>query len=402
MPVQAFTGDLVVLRRMARVRKGTVVAMFIEGERPLLRQPGELLLPDRNPLKHRISVMPISTEPVRLRVRVIDLRTLDGQHLEEIELGITVRLAADQPERILELAAKRGPHVGEFLNEQVREGVENTARAGVKMTTHAELVRHGVASVLRERWLPRSFVGLLAVLDFEVLDEQWAGPTVVHRPHVSPPLPAAGTRATGVPPTGLPAAGFPATGFPAAGERGIVAGAPGDAPVRTGSAPGSGSDAPSVAPEDVRLTNDPRLASIWRRRVPTAPRGLVGARAGDEACVVAVVDSEPPAFESRQLWEDFAGLYDDRHLRLLLCSGRTQADIVRSWFAALGLPARLDAQLQIEASRDRMVVRLPAELADDLGPRWAGLDGPPVAALRRLFPARSLTIGYDEPDRAAQ
>jgi hypothetical protein len=30
VPAQAFTGDLIVLRRMARVRKGTVVAMFTD------------------------------------------------------------------------------------------------------------------------------------------------------------------------------------------------------------------------------------------------------------------------------------------------------------------------------------------------------------------------------------
>jgi hypothetical protein len=346
---------------LARVRAGTVVAMFTEGEPPLLRQPGELLLPDRNPFKHRISVMPITTEPVRLRVRVVDLLTLDGQHLEAVEMSVTVLLNASEPGRLLELAAKRGPGLGAFLNEQVREGIENTARAGVKMNTRAELHRQGLAATLRERWLPRSFVGLLGVTGFDVVAEEWAAPTVVHRPHVSPP-----TGATPPPVQPEPRAPSP-VGLP-------------------------GSAAVAEAP----LSGDARLLGTWRRRLPNVPRGIASAKVGDDACVIAVIDAEPPAFEGRQLWEDFATMLDDRHLRLLLCRGRTYEEVVRSWFSQLGLPARLDHQLGVEVSRGRVDVRLPAELADDLGPRWAGLDGPPVAALRRLLAEDKVVIGYEE------
>jgi hypothetical protein len=148
--------------------------------------------------------------------------------------------------------------------------------------------------------------------------------------------------------------------------------------------------------EDAALQTDVRLVSAWRRRLPAIPRGIVSAKVGDDACVIAVIDSEPPAFESRQLWEDFAGLLEDRRLSLLLCRGRTYEEIVRSWFAQLGLPARLEDQLGVEVVRDRIDVRVPAELADDLGPRWTGLDGPAVAALRRLLAQRKLSIGYDE------
>jgi hypothetical protein len=361
VPDQAFTGDLVILRRLARVRAGTVVAMFTEGEAPLLRQPGELLLPDRNPLKHRISVMPITTEPIRLRVRVVDLLTLDGQHLDAVELSVSVQLNASDPGRLLELAAKRGPGVGAFLNEQVREGIENTARAGVKMNTRAELGRQGLAATLRERWLPRSFVGLLLVTGFDVVAEDWAAPTVVHRPHVSPPSGTTQSAAHSVPREVGPAE------------------LPGSATIANAS-----------------LSADVRLLSTWRRRLPEIPRGLASAKVGDDACVIAVVDAEPPAFEGRQLWEDFATALDDRHLRLLLCRGRTYEEIIRSWFCQLGLPARLSDQLGVEVSRGRVDVRLPAELADDLGPRWTGLDGPPVAALRRLLAQDKVVIGYEE------
>lgn len=346
MPDQAFTGELMVLRRMARVRKGTVVAMFTADERPLLRLPGELLLPDRNPLKHRISVMPITTEPVRLRVRVVDLLTLDGQHLDAIEMSVSVQLNEIETERLLDLAAKRGPQMGHFLNDQVREGIENTARAGIKMTTRAELAERGLAETLRERWLPRSFVGLLSIVDFAVVAEEWAAPTVVHRPYVPTPIPS----------TSRPAG--------------------------------------PTAPEAAELNTDVRLLAAWRRRLPDVPRGVVAARvparsgAGDEACVIAVVDEEPPAFEGRQLWEDFAGMLEDRHLRLLLCRGRTYEEIVRSWFAQLGLPMRLEVQLRVEVSRDRVEVRLPAELADGLGPQ--------VTALRKLLAGRKLSVSYDE------
>ena len=365
MPEQTFTGDLVVLRRLARVRTGTVVAMFTEGELPLLRQPGELLLPDRNPLKHRISVMPINTDPTRLRIKVVDLLTLDGQHLDAIEMTVSVQLNAAEPDRILELAAKRGPHLGEYLNEQVREGIENTARAGVKMNTQADLQREGIAAILKERWLPRSFVGLLRVVDFDVVSDEWARRTVVHRPHVSRPDPTRTRNLEHESPPGSPLS------------------------------------------EEAALQADVRLLSAWRRRLPAAiPRGIVSGKAGDDACVIAVVDQEPPAFESRQLWEDFAGMCDDRHLLLLLCRGRTYEEIVRSWFAQLGLPTRLSDRLGVDVSPDRVDVRLPADLSDELGPSahggaWTGLDGPPVAALRRLLTpsagkARRLTIGYDE------
>ena len=370
MPGQTFTGDLVVLRRLARVRKDTMVAMFTDGQPPLLREPGELLLPDRNPFRHRISVMPISTGPVRLRVRVVDLLTLDGQHLDAIEMAVTVQLNAADPDRLIELAAKRGPRMGDFLNDQVREGIENTARAGVKMNTQGELQRQGVAETLEERWLPRSFVGLLKVVDFQVVSVDWARPTVVHRPHVSPPDP---TRNRGDEP----------------------------GPVK-----------PELA--EAVLQTDVRLLSAWRSRLPTSlPRGLAGARVGEDACVVAVIDVEPPAFEARQLWEDFAGMYDDRHLRLLLCSGGTYAEVVQSWFAQLGLPDRLLDQLVVDVGAARVEVRLPPELADaepgihpggSHGQAWAGLDGPTVAALRRVLSptgstrAPRLVIGYTEQD----
>ncbi len=370
MPDQAFTGELVVLRRMARVRKGTVVAMFTADERPLLREPGELLLPDRNPLKHRVSVMPISTEPVRLRVRVVDLLTLDGQHLDAIEIAVSVRLNQAEPARILELAAKRGPQLGAFLNEQVREGIENTARAGIKMNTRAELARQGVAETLRERWLPRSFVGLLSILEFAVLAEEWASPTVVQRRPGSPPIRLDAATGTGT--HDLEAPDSPNAERPP-GER-----------------------LAELTPHDADLQVDVRLLATWRRRLPILPRGIASAKVGDDTCVIAVVDDEPPAFEGRQLWEDLAEMLEDRHLRLLLCRGRTYEEVVRSWFAQLGLPVRMELMLGVEVGRDRVEVRLPAELADDLGPRWTGLDGAQVAALRRLLAQRKLTIGYDE------
>jgi hypothetical protein len=396
VPDQAFTGDLIVLRRMARVREGTVVAMFTADEKPLLREPGELLLPDRNPLKHRVSVMPISTEPVGLRVRVVDLLTLDGQHLDAIEISVSVQLNQTEPARILELAAKRGPQLGAFLNEQVREGIENTARAGIKMNTRAELARQGVAETLRERWLPRSFVGLLKIVDFAVIAEEWAATTVVRRPPGSAPIrhdgPAHGT-------SGEPASG----GSPQPSQHDLTPPA-------------------TTADQDADLQNDVRLMAGWRRRLPgILPRGIASAKVADDACVIAVVDQEPPAFEGRQLWEDFAGMLDDRHLSLLLCRGRTYEEVIRSWFAQLGLPARMDRQLGVEVGRDRLEIRLPAELADDfgLGPSgwdpsgrgsagrgssgrgssgrgWTGLDGPQVAALRRLLGRRKLSISCEE------
>jgi hypothetical protein len=404
VPAQAFTGDLIVLRRMARVRKGTVVAMFTADEKPLLREPGELLLPDRNPLKHRISVMPISTEPVGLRVRVVDLLTLDGQHLDAIEISVSVQLNQAEPTRILDLAAQRGPQLGAFLNEQVREGIENTARAGIKMNTRAELARQGVAETLRERWLPKSFVGLLRIVDFAVIAEEWAPTTVVRRPHGSAPIKPDGPSdvASAEPPSSRSAATQPTQ--PTQRTRDPM-GPP--EPM----APPDRTQQPTTADHDADLQVDVRLLAGWRRRLPSRmPRGIASAKVAEDACVIAVVDEEPPAFEERQLWEDFAGMLDDRQLSFLLCRGRTYDEVIRSWFAQLGLPMRMEVQLGVEVGRDRLEIRLPAELEDlSGGPSgrgsgsggwsgraWTGLNGPQVAALRRLLGRRKLAISYEE------
>lgn len=398
MPAQAFTGDLIVLRRMARVRKGTVVAMFTADEKPLLREPGELLLPDRNPLKHRISVMPISTEPVGLRVRVVDLLTLDGQHLDAIEISVSVQLNQAEPTRILDLAAQRGPQLGAFLNEQVREGIENTARAGIKMNTRAELARQGVAETLRERWLPKSFVGLLRIVDFAVIAEAWAPTTVVRRPHGSAPIrPDGPTDVASAEPPSSPSAATQPTRDPMGPPQPL--------------APPDRMHQPTTANHDADLQVDVRLLAGWRRRLPSRlPRGIASAKVAEDACVIAVVEEEPPAFEERQLWEDFAGMLDDPQLSFLLCRGRTYDEVIRSWFAQLGLPMRMEVQLGVEVGRDRLEIRLPAELEDlsgrpsgrgpsgrgPSGRAWTGLDGSQVAALRRLLGRRKLSISYEE------
>jgi hypothetical protein len=179
-------------------------------------------------------------------------------------------------------------------------------------------------------------------------------------------------------------------------------------------APASRDHDPLPAPPADRaaLHTDVRLLSTWRRRLPKSlPRGLAGAKVGDDGCVLAVVDDQPPAFEGRQLWEDFAAVFDDRHLVLLLLRGDSYDEVVRSWFSQLGLPGRLQDRLDVDVTRGRVDVRLPADLADDLelgshGRSWTGLDGAPVAALRRLLaPAadsgRKLTVGYqgDRPEQ---
>ena len=324
------------------MRAGTVVLLFLEGRRPVLKKPGEYVWPARNPWQTDVRALPVSVEPVRLLVRLTDLRTLDGQHLEVLELRVVVQfLAAELLSGLTDLAAAHQADLGHHLTEAVRRTIDVSVRAAVGANRRSDLRRQTLLNVLEDRWVPRAFAGgVLTRQRLELVTETWAS---------SPPPPA-------------PTQEGPATPEP-----------------------------PST---DLELSTDVRLRRLWRRSLSFDPVGIAGAQIAGRATVVAVVDRDPPAFETRELWEHVGETYHDDDPSLLIVHGTSYEQIVAGWFAALEVGAGLSPEVAAEPNRDRLTIKLPSGLS--IGhPRWQGPDGSQVAALRRLLPHRVVDVTID-------
>jgi hypothetical protein len=120
--------------------------------------------------------------------------------------------------------------------------------------------------------------------------------------------------------------------------------------------------------------------------------GIAGARVNSHSTVIAVVDRDPPAYEVRELLEDFSAVYDDVDLSLVVVTGDSYEAIVKAWFKQLEVGTGLVADVTADESNDRLVVTVPAKLTP---PRWQGPDGSQVVALRRLLPHQVVDITVD-------
>lgn len=377
-PARLFAGPMVPLRHVAAVRDQTVVLVFIPGEPIGLKEPGALLLPERNPFRSQMKVMAVNTAPVRLRLVVRDLHSADGRPLDRLECRVTVSLANGHGgSRLLQLAARHAPDLGAYLAETVRRGLETALRTAVRSTPAAELSRPDWAATLTERWLPRTFASeTLVMLDFAadasgLPDREPAGDTAATRP---PPA---------VRPSARPWPPEPVDPGPPgrAGRRPPTGEGP-RPPAPDHTAPRSG---PASGP--LELTVDAQLRRIWQRRLGGEVRGLAGAKVGARATVIAVVDQDPPAYESRQLWEDFCAAYRVSTLTVAVCTATGYPDLVHQWWAGLGFPPELGVAVRDDFP-DSLVIGLPEALDPDSGAdrRWQGPDGSQAAALRRLLP----------------
>ena len=321
------TGEPHPLDRMVTVQPNTVVVIFEQDSVPRLKFPGEYLTPGLLPSLRPVQVLAVNTAPVELDVTVDHLVTMDGHDIENCTVRVTVQLSdRDQYASVTSLAAEFGTELEAYLLQRVETDVATGMHAAVKMNRLADLRRPTVQQELAERWLPRSFAGgTLVRRDFDVREISWPkdGP-------ISVPLPQA--KSPKVEPTNSVPRPLP------------------NPDARTAS--------PSQAME---LSMDTRLRRIWRRYADPQVRGIAGAKVGNAATVIAVVDREPGAYEGSRVREAFGNYYEDHSLHVVAAVADSYEDLVRAWFKQVdGSPGRL---ISVRSFDDDSVLRIGVDQA---------------------------------------
>jgi len=348
------TGEPHPLDRMVTVQPNTVVVVFEQDTAPRLKFPGEYLTPGLLPSLRPVQVLAVNTGPVDLDVTVDHLVTMDGHDIEKCMVRVTVELSdRDRYASVAALAAEFGTELEAYLLQRVETDVVMGMHAAVKMNRLADLRRSTVQQELAERWLPRSFAGgALVRRDFDVREITWPkdGPISVpipqtKSPKVEPPLSAAR-------PLPIPA---PRT---------------------------------AAASSVTELSMDARLRRIWRQYAEPELRGIAGAKVGNSATVIAVVDREPGAYEGSRVREAFGNYYEDRNLHFVAAVMDSYEDLVRAWFKQVdGSPGRL---VWVRSFDEDSVLRIGVDQAlRSAEERARGLSvgsQPDREALRRLVP----------------
>ncbi len=348
------TGEPHPLDRMVTVQPNTVVVLFEQDTAPRLKFPGEYLTPGLLPSLRPVQVLAVNTGPVDLDVTVDHLVTMDGHDIEKCMVRVTVELSdRDRYASVAALAAEFGTELEAYLLQRVETDVVMGMHAAVKMNRLADLRRSTVQQELAERWLPRAFAGgALVRRDFDVREITWPkdGPISVpipqaKSPKVEPPLSAAR-------PLPIPA---PRT---------------------------------AAASSVMELSMDARLRRIWRRHAEPQVRGIAGAKIGNSATVIAVVDREPGAYEGSRVREAFGNYYEDRNVHFVAAVVDSYEDLVRAWFKQVdGSPGRL---ISVRSFDEDSVLRIGVDQAlRSAEERARGLSvgsQPDREALRRLVP----------------
>jgi hypothetical protein len=322
------TGDPHPLDRLVNVQPNTVVVVFEQDSVPRLKFPGDYLTPGLLPSLRPVQVLAVNTAPVELDVTVDHLVTLDGHEIERCLVRVTVQLTdRDKYGSVAGLAAEYGTELEAHLLQRVETEVAMEMHAAVKMNRLADLRRQTVQQVLADRWLPRSFAGgALVRRAFEVIEVSWpkdsAIPTqTAHRSAPKAEQPAAALRPEPV------------------------------APIARHT-PGSFGN---------ELTMDARLRRIWRRYAEPELRGIAGAKVGNAATVIAVVDREPGAYEGSRVREALGVSLEDRNLHFVAAVADSYEDLVRAWFKQVdGSPGRL---LSVRSVEDDSVLRIGVDHA---------------------------------------
>jgi hypothetical protein len=348
------TGEPHPLDRMVTVQPNTVVVVFEQDTAPRLKFPGEYLTPGLLPSLRPVQVLAVNTGPVDLDVTVDHLVTMDGHDIEKCMVRVTVELSdRDRYASVAALAAEFGTELEAYLLQRVETDVVMGMHAAVKMNRLADLRRSTVQQELAERWLPRSFAGgALVRRDFDVREITWPkdGPISVpipqtKSPKVEPPLSAAR-------PLPIPA---PRT---------------------------------AAASSVMELSMDASLRRIWRHYAEPELRGIAGAKVGNSATVIAVVDREPGAYEGSRLREAFGNYYEDRNLHFVAAVVDSYEDLVRAWFKQVdGSPGRLvSVRFFDEDSVLRVGVDQALRSAEERARGLSVGSQPDREALRRLVP----------------
>ena len=136
------------------------------------------------------------------------------------------------------------------------------------------------------------------------------------------------------------------------------------------------------------LTMDARLRRIWRRYAEPELRAIAGAKVGNSATVVAVVDREPGAYEGSRLREAFGIHFEDRNVHFVAAVADSYEDLVRAWFKQVdGSPGRL---VSVRSVGEDSILRIGVDHAlRSAEERARGLSVGTQAdreALRRLVP----------------
>ncbi|HEX6756974.1 MAG TPA: hypothetical protein VF086_00970 [Propionibacteriaceae bacterium] len=349
------TGDPHPLDRLVSVQPNTVVVVFEQDSVPRLKFPGDYLTPGLLPSLRPVQVLAVNTAPVELDVTVDHLITLDGHEIERCLVRVTVQLTdRDNYASIAGLAAEYGTELEAYLLQRVETEVAMEMHAAVKMNRLADLRRQTVQQVLAERWLPRSFAGgALVRREFAVIEVSWPKDVAVSVPTAQ-------------------------TSAPKVDQTPSVFKPPPVAP----SAPTS----PSLFVTE--LTMDARLRRIWRRYAEPELRAIAGAKVGNSATVVAVVDREPGAYEGSRLREAFGIHLEDRNVHFVAAVADSYEDLVLAWFKQVdGSPGRL---VSVRSVGDDTILRIGVDHAlRSAEERARGLSVGTQAdreALRRLVP----------------
>jgi hypothetical protein len=321
------TGEPHPLDRMVNVQPNTVVVLFEQESAPRLKFPGEYLTPGLLPSLRPVQVLVVNTAPVDLDVTVDHLVTMDGHDIEKCTVRVTVQLTGrDRYASVAGLAAEYGTELEANLLQRVESDVVMGMHAAVKMNRLADLRRPTVQQELAERWLPRSFAGgTLVRRDFDVREISWPkdGPISVPIPQTkSPKVEAPGSAARPAP---IPIA--------RAASRPLV----------------------------MELSMDARLRRVWRRYADPELRGIAGAKIGNLATVIAVVDREPGAYEGSRVREAFGNYYEDRNVHFVAAVADSYEDLVRAWFKQVdGSPGRL---VSVRSFDEESVLRIGVDQA---------------------------------------
>ncbi len=323
------TGDPHPLDRLVSVQPNTVVVVFEQDSVPRLKFPGEYLTPGLLPSLRPVQVLAVNTAPVELDVTVDHLVTLDGHEIERCLVRVTVQLTdRDNYASVAGLAAEYGTELEAYLLQRVETEVAMEMHAAVKMNRLADLRRQTVQQVLAERWLPRAFAGgALIRREFAVIEVSWPKDNVVS---VAPAQ------------TSAPKVEQPAS---------VLKPAP------------AVTSAPTSSPPlfVTELTMDARLRRIWRRYAEPELRAIAGAKVGNSATVVAVVDREPGAYEGSRLREAFGNYFEDRNVHFVAAVADSYEELVGAWFKQVdGSPGRL---VSVRSVGDDSILRIGVDHA---------------------------------------
>jgi len=331
---QRLAGDPEPLQRVLLVPRGRIAVLLEDGLPPRLATPATYLWPPIVPLRRPITLIPVTTEVVRLVLRVYDLVTFDGHEIPRVVVELSVQVdAADGYSKLLRLAAADGIELEAELLARAQRELGNEVQVAVRMNRLAHLRRLTLSEVLNLRGLPHELAGgALAVRTVNVTDVAWPDEE------------------------------------------------PGD--------PDEPEDAPaeSAQPAELDLSTDARLRRIWSTHTETPLDGIASAQVGDSTTVVAVPHTPLGLADRLTLKEAFRRHLEDRSLTLVSTPAASYADVVQGWFREVDSnAARLVSVRALEPDSLRIIVDQAVRSRDGNSEQSIGTAADRLA-LRRLLP----------------